>query len=64
MPHILINLARRTRFRAQPEMPPEATYDLMLGVWKLPWSMLARDPDFENVSKKKDIETGEDNKGQ
>ncbi len=64
MPHPLLKLARRVVFRAQPPMPPQATYNLTEGVWKLSSVLLARSPEFELVSKKKDIETGEDNKGQ
>jgi hypothetical protein len=64
MSHPLINLAKRTVFCDQPQTPSEAIYDPDLGIWKIFGGMLARTPRFAIVSKKKDIETGEDNKGQ
>jgi hypothetical protein len=63
MPHILIQRARRTRSRNKPNMPQGATYDPMLGLWRVRSFMLARDPTFVRASKKEDIETGEDRKG-
>jgi len=64
MPHPLLKAAKRSTSCDQLEIPQLAAYDIRLGVWRLRTTLLARTPEFVLVSKKKDIETGEDNKGQ
>ena len=64
MSHIMIEKARRTRSRAAPSMPEGALYDSESGVWRLNGRLVARDPAFGISTKKADIETGEDEKGE
>ena len=64
MAHILLTNAKRVTARSTPEIPPDAHYDLDAGVWRVGENLLARDPVGVRVSKKADIETGEDRKGE
>jgi hypothetical protein len=45
-------------------MPVQATYDSAVGVWRIGPHILALDPRVALASKKPDIETGEDRKGE
>ncbi|MFP1133140.1 hypothetical protein [Asticcacaulis sp. W401b] len=45
-------------------MPDHARYDLSSGLWRGDNGLLAYDPETETNTKKMDIETGEDQKGQ
>lgn len=62
--HVLKAGARRSQTREAPPLPDGATYDEALGAWRGTAGLLAYDPDQERVSKKNDVETGEDQKGQ
>lgn len=64
MSHILLRHAKRVASPAIPRIPSRANYDSVVGVWRLGEVMLARDPAVIKVSKKEDIETGEDLKGE
>lgn len=64
MSHILLRRAKRMPSPAIPKIPSDAHYDSMVGVWRLGEAILARDPAVIKVSKKTDIETGEDLKGE
>lgn len=62
--HILLSRATRSEARDETPMPAEASYDLISGVWRGNAGLLAYDPSTETNTKKMDIETGEDQKGQ
>ena len=62
--HILIEVASRTRIRRKPEIPPDAHFDSVRGLWvrrEAPWIHLEGSL---SASKKNDMETGEDLKGE
>lgn len=62
--HVLQKLALRTPRNAT-TLRQDSEYDTVRGVWLLPeGSLVADDPDEERTSKKNDVETGEDLKGQ
>lgn len=62
--HILRRTAVATPLRDETPMPPDAKYDVGLGAWRNADETLAYDPKFEQTTKKMDVETGEDQKGQ
>ncbi|WP_333897145.1 hypothetical protein [Brevundimonas aurantiaca] len=63
--HILQRLALRTPARDETPMPPGAHYDFADGVWVgASGEILALDPRTDQQTKKMDVETGEDQKGQ
>jgi hypothetical protein len=65
--HVLLAAATRRRHRAVPEMPEGATYNVASGCWMLGGVALVRTPGSRlgaPSSKKNDIETGEDQKGE
>ena len=63
--HILQRLAVTSPARVATPMPTNARYDLVMGVWKDEGgAILALDPALEQQTKKMDVETGEDQKGQ
>lgn len=67
MSHLLLEVAIRTRHRTTPDIPPAATYDAVSGYWMLDGKALIRTPGCRlggPSSKKNDMETGEDQKGQ
>jgi len=66
MPHVLLTLSKRSAYRDSPKLPDGATYNHMTGVWMLNGDVLVRTNEFlaSRVSKKRDQETGEDEKGE
>lgn len=65
--HILVANAARKRYRTRPEMPERAVYDLFAGCWFLDGVPLVTAEGTKlgpPMSKKFDIETGEDRKGE
>ncbi|MNV89538.1 hypothetical protein D3C71_1838410 [compost metagenome] len=62
--HVLRRTAVASKARDETPMPLDATYDTVAGVWRGRGGPLASDPAFERGTKKNDIETGEDQKGQ
>lgn len=63
--HILQMLAMTSPARDATPMPTEAWYDFAVGVWKGEGGdVLALNPALEQQTKKMDLETGEDQKGQ
>jgi len=63
--HILQRLALRTPARDETPMPTGARYDVADGVWiGVAGEILALDPRTDQQTKKMDVETGEDQKGQ
>ena len=63
--HILEVLAVRSLARDSTPMPTGCQYDFSAGIWKSEQgAALALDPTFEQQTKKMDLETGEDQKGQ
>ena len=63
-PHPLLATVRRTRADTGAARPHDAIYDFVGGIWIGPEGPLCDDPLHIPVSKKDDIETGEDQKGQ
>ena len=62
--HILLNVATRRRHQ-NPDMPLSATYDISAGFWMLDGQpLVTTDALGPLTSKKNDLETGEDQKGQ
>lgn len=62
--HILLATAVRTPHQSMPKIPVGAHYDSARGYWLyrgLPW---AESQDLMPFTKKNDIETGEDQKGE
>lgn len=58
--HILLQLAVRRPHEDAPILPADASYDAVLGCWQAPDGQA-----FEfATTKKNDVETGEDMKGQ
>jgi len=67
MRHILLNRALSYKKKNDIKPPAKYKYDCVLGAWinKIDNSLLILAEDFKSQSTKKlDIETGEDNKGQ
>jgi len=64
MTHIFLKLAKRALFQEVPALPSDARYDSFSGLWTLDGRTMAKMPSLDQVSKKFDIETGEDRKGQ
>lgn len=63
--HILIATASRKRRRTTPELPPGAFYDVNGGCWMLNGApLVGLDRSLQPVTKKHDLETGEDQKGE
>ncbi|NOT87337.1 MAG: hypothetical protein HOP03_04055 [Lysobacter sp.] len=63
--HILEMLAVSSPARDSTPMPIGCQYDFAAGIWKSEHgAILALDPAFEQQTKKMDLETGEDQKGQ
>lgn len=62
--HALIRTTRRTLAQPNGVRPSNARYEFTKGLWIGPDGPLYRDPDQMPQSKKADIETGEDQKGQ
>lgn len=62
--HPLLASARRTPIDEKAARPKGATYDFASGVWHSQSGPLIVDPDSLPRTKKFDIETGEDQKGQ
>jgi hypothetical protein len=61
--HILLEKARRSPHRSCPDLPISAHYDVISGWWRLEGE--GGGPPFPRpTSKKSDIETGEDMKGE
>lgn len=61
--HVLLEKARRSVNRARPDLPASAIYDTLSGWWHLEGEGNGS-PFPRPVSKKNDIETGEDMKGE
>lgn len=62
--HILLKGAVESEARDETPMPANADYDVALGAWRGKTGLLAYDPDTDRQTKKQDVETGEDQKGQ
>jgi len=62
MSHLLIRFAYRFSSHGM-RIPPGSEYDIRLGAWYFDGSLLARSSSFYLISKKCDVETGEDRKG-
>lgn len=62
--HVLLSRALASTVRDEIPLPEGAKYDVALGAWLGERGLLAYDPDTDRVSKKQDVETGEDQKGQ
>jgi hypothetical protein len=63
--HILQRLAVTSPVRDATPMPTDARYDFASGIWKgAGGEIMAMDPALEQQTKKMDVETGEDQKGQ
>ena len=65
--HILLELAVRQPYQKNPKLPDEAVYSISDGYWVLGGSALVNNSDFRKgppTTKKGDIETGEDIKGE
>ncbi len=63
--HLLVSLSTRKPYKEAPQMPKGSTYDNTLGMWLYNNSPLIEDSQFETQSTKKcDMETGEDQKGE
>jgi hypothetical protein len=61
--HILRKLAVQSTVRDTTPLPTDADYQQAEGVWQGAKGPLAYDPDTDRVTKKNDVETGEDQKG-
>ena len=61
--HVLRKNALESNARDETPMPADATYDAIAGAWRTPMGLLAYDADQVRVTKKADVETGEDQKG-
>lgn len=61
--HILERRAKASALRSN-SAPRDGIYDFAAGVWRGPSGLLAYDPAIDQMSKKNDLETGEDQKGQ
>jgi hypothetical protein len=61
--HVLQREARTTELR-KIEGPDDAVYDFASGVWRSKEGLIAYDSRYGRQTKKNDLETGEDQKGQ
>jgi hypothetical protein len=61
--HLLLKFARRVTASKTLQLPSDASYDAVLGAWFFKGVLLGKNPGFELMSKKEDVETGEDRKG-
>lgn len=61
--HVLHRLAKTTPLNSN-TAPEGAYYDFVAGVWQREGRAIALDPNNKVTTKKADIETGEDQKGQ
>ncbi len=64
--HVLLKRATRRRYTEAPRLPSDAIYDSKAGYWKQAGAAMVRTREFaySRVSKKCDLETGEDQKGE
>jgi len=62
--HLLIKYAKRAATQGIPALPVAARYDTVLGLWMLEGALIAKMPELDRATKKEDIETGEDRKGE
>jgi hypothetical protein len=62
--HPLMKTTRRTLANNPSAQPEGADYDFAAGLWVLNGGALCDDPRQMPASKKNDLETGEDQKGQ
>lgn len=65
--HVLLEVATRRPHQSVPEMPSSASYDVVGGCWMLGEKPLVRTEGSRlgtPSTKKNDIETGEDQKGE
>ena len=62
--HPLLKTTRRTCVRLDHAYPRNATYDFHRGLWLASAGPLCHDRGNMAFSKKEDVETGEDQKGQ
>jgi hypothetical protein len=63
--HILLANGTRTPYREVPELLEDASYDELSGFWRTTaGEILVRDKRKPPLTKKGDIETGEDQKGE
>lgn len=64
--HILIKLATKKPYTEEPEMPEGSFYDMAKGYWiKAGESLVSYTSDYgTRATKKCDVETGEDQKGE
>ena len=61
--HILQRIAKTTKVNGS-GVPSNADYDIVAGVWRGQGGLIAFDPESEMTTKKNDLETGEDQKGE
>lgn len=61
--HILQRKAKATKLNGN-GLPLDATYDTERGLWNNKSGILSFDPQNEMTTKKNDLETGEDQKGE
>ena len=61
--HILQRIAKTTKVNGS-GVPSNADYDVVAGVWRGQEGLIAFDPESEMTTKKNDLETGEDQKGE
>ena len=62
--HALLKTTRRTLAQPHGVRPKNAAYDFEKGIWEGDFGPLCNDSNYIPQSKKNDIETGEDQKGQ
>lgn len=62
--HALLRTTRRSAAQPSGVRPVDAEYEFAKGIWVGSGGPLCNDPDHMPQSKKADIETGEDQKGQ
>jgi len=62
--HPLLAFARRTPTDERAVRPTRATYDFAAGIWQGEGGPLVQGPNDLPKTKKADVETGEDQKGQ
>lgn len=61
--HVLLENARRSKYQEHPTLPVEAVYDAVNGLWQLlAGGAAVAFP--RQATKKNDVETGEDMKGE
>ncbi len=64
--HVLLEHATRRKHTDVPNLPKDAEYDNKAGYWRWEGTPLVKTQEFKNnsASKKCDLETGEDQKGE